>query len=233
MFKLIRAIVLLCAIAMTISSCGAKSGGGLSDGDRPSSGSGGTRDGDERSGDIDHFDPLATARDREVAPEIYPVNPRTAEEPGDSLFEPLPLPYAGSDSTAELKDPTEVYRVQIFTSRLYNEARQEKVLAEEIFNFPVHLDYEVPYYKLRVGDFLTRAEAENFIPETKAIGYRSAWVARVVLKILPPPPLDRLEQPLLPKMPDDTTGGLIDMPGSLLTPIVVDSLDSLEREQNH
>lgn len=221
MLRVLISILLMCAIAMTISSCAAQ--GGRRAGDTSSSGN-------DNGRTDDRFDPLAMARDREVAPEVYPVDPRTTETPGDSLFEPLPLPYGRLDSTLAMKDPTEVYRVQIFTSRLYNEARLEKILAEEIFNFPIYLDYEVPYYKLRVGDFLTRGEAENFIPETKAIGYRSAWVARVVLKIMEPPPLDSRDQPILPAVSSDSSATLISMPGSLLTPISTDSVDSLDRE---
>ncbi len=219
MLKTILTILLLCSVAITVGSCASRSAG-----DRPTPAEADNNQRDEK------YDPLAMARDREIAPEAYPVDPRTAATPGDSLFEPLPLPRAGFDSTLAGADPTEVYRVQIFTSRLYNEARLEKILAEEIFNFPIYLDYEVPYYKLRVGDFLTRGEAENFIPETRAIGYRSAWVARVVLKILEPPPLDSLEQPLLPTKATDSASVLINMPGSLLTPISVDSLDSNDLE---
>jgi hypothetical protein len=144
------------------------------------------------------FDPLATATDREVVPEVYPIQTAYVSEAGDSLVEVRDVTYDILDSSASALNPREVYRIQIFTSRLYTEANRELALAEEIFNLPVHLDYEVPYYKLRVGDFSSRVEAEDMLPEIRAIGYRDAWVARVVLRIRQAPPFDFTGEPLLP-----------------------------------
>jgi hypothetical protein len=78
-------------------------------------------------------------------------------------------------------------------------------IAEEIFNLPLYLDYEVPYYKLRVGDFSVREEAENMLPEIKAIGYRNAWVARVLLRVRDVPDYDMTEEPILPTPAEDST----------------------------
>ncbi len=150
------------------------------------------------------LDPLATATDREVVPEVYPIYLVAVPDPGDSLVSPRKAGYEEFDSTQSLISPTEVYRVQIFTSRLFNEAETEKKLANEIFNLPVYLDYEVPYYKLRVGDFLTRNEAEAMVSEIKNIGYRSAWVARVILRIREAPEIINDELPILPEVEKDT-----------------------------
>ena len=144
------------------------------------------------------FDPLATAADREVVPEVYPAEPSVSRKAGDTLMPPGGMAFGQYDSTVSTVSPTEVYRVQIFTSRLYAEAKREQALADEIFNLPVHLDYEVPYYKLRVGDFQTRGEAEDMVSEIKAIGYRNAWVARVILRVHEAPEFDTLDQPILP-----------------------------------
>lgn len=149
------------------------------------------------------FDPLASSADREVIPEVYPIQVAYLPESGDSLVEPLDISYEEFDSTSSAVGPRELYRVQIFTSRLYTEANRERALAEEIFNFPIHLDYEVPYYKLRVGDFHTRAEAEDMLSEIRAIGYRSAWVARVIKRIREAPAYNLIDEPILPL---DSTG---------------------------
>lgn len=150
------------------------------------------------------FDPLETAHDREVVPVVYPVTVEAVPEAGDSLVQPGDLSFLEYDSTASINSPAEVYRVQIFTSRLYAEATRERQLAEEIFNLPIFLDYEVPYYKLRVGNFFTRDEAENMLSEIKAIGYKNAWVARVVLRIRNAPETELPEEPILPGEPSDT-----------------------------
>jgi hypothetical protein len=117
---------------------------------------------------------------------------------GDSLVEPREIGFNDDDSLTSDVNPREVYRIQIFTSRLYNEANRELALADEIFNLPVHLDYEVPYYKLRIGDFIDRHEAEDMLPEVRAIGYRDAWVARVIKKIRELPLYEMLDDPILP-----------------------------------
>ncbi|MEZ5360474.1 MAG: SPOR domain-containing protein [Candidatus Zixiibacteriota bacterium] len=150
------------------------------------------------------LDPLASSTDREVVPEVYPVYLEPGGDAGDSLIEPQQQSYNVFDSTQSQVNPTEVYRVQIFTTRLYTEAAREMAIANEIFNQPVHLDYEVPYYKLRVGDFSTREEAEGMVPEIKTIGYRGAWVARVVLKVRQAPTFDERDNPILPSEIIDT-----------------------------
>jgi hypothetical protein len=158
------------------------------------------------------FDPLETGHDREVVPVVYPVTVRAIPDAGDSLVQPGDMSFLEYDSTSSLNSPAEVYRVQIFTSRLYAEAARERQLAEEIFNLPIHLDYEVPYYKLRVGNFLARDEAENMLSEIKTIGYRNAWVARVVLRIREAPESELPEEPILPGDSLDTIPAPTDSP---------------------
>jgi hypothetical protein len=148
------------------------------------------------------FDPLANPTDRAIVPEEYPVAPVQLAQATDTMAMPGNVDSTAVDTTSA---PSEVYRVQVFTSRLYTEASREKAIAEEIFNLPVYLDYEVPYYKLRVGDFTTRGEAEDMLPEIKAIGYRNAWVARVILQVKEAPEFDLSEEPILPKVPEDST----------------------------
>lgn len=148
------------------------------------------------------FDPLMNPTDRVVVPEEYPVAPVQLAQTTDTLAIPGNVDSTAADTTS---GPSEVYRVQVFTSRLYTEASREKAIAEEIFNLPVYLDYEVPYYKLRVGDFTTRGEAEDMLPEIKAIGYRNAWVARVILQVKEAPEFDLSEEPVLPETPEDST----------------------------
>ena len=182
-----RYLIVVCLAALLLSACGPRRGAAPPS-EEPS---------ETATGSV--FDPLASSEDRMVVPETYPVQPAAADDPGDSLAVPLDIPYGTYDSLMSADSPAEVYRVQIFTSRLYTEAGRERVLAEEIFNLPIYLDYEVPYYKLRVGDFITRDEAENMLSEIKAIGYRHAWVARVILRTREIPEPDAADEPILPE----------------------------------
>jgi len=142
------------------------------------------------------YDPLASAADREVVPAVYPVTAAMASG-GDTLVRPPAPTRTRPDSNASAT-PGEAYRVQVFTSSLYVEATRELAVAQELFNLPIHLDYEAPYYKVGVGDFASREEAEAMVPGIKAMGYATAWVSRVVVKIRELPLPDSSDQPILP-----------------------------------
>ena len=45
------------------------------------------------------------------------------------------------------------------------------------------MDYEVPYYKIRVGNFASREEAENYLPAAREAGYKTAWVVRAYVNV--------------------------------------------------
>ncbi|MFQ6009449.1 MAG: SPOR domain-containing protein, partial [Candidatus Zixiibacteriota bacterium] len=126
-------------------------------------------------------------------PLVYPqkgaIYGKEAPLSAESLF------YAKESSVA-IESPStfntlnnQVYRIQIFTSQLYGEARRAMTIAEEIFDRTVFLDYEVPYYKVRVGGFAQRYEAEDYLSRVKAAGYPDAWVVVVNVAIKEPAPL--------------------------------------------
>ena len=96
---------------------------------------------------------------------------------------------ASSDS-AELADSLnhQIYRVQLLTADSYSDARKAQAVAEEIFDQSLSLNYDLPYYKLRVGEFATKAEADAYLLKAKAAGYANAWVvlANVGIKELKP-----------------------------------------------
>ena len=73
------------------------------------------------------------------------------------------------------------FRVQLTTSETYGDMRRALQVAEEVFDQPVFLDYDVPYFKLRVGDFKTRSEADLYALKAKAAGYPNAWVVVVTV----------------------------------------------------
>jgi len=70
----------------------------------------------------------------------------------------------------------QVYRVQLLTADSYSDARRALAVAEEIFDLPVSLTYDQPYYKLRVGEFGTKPEGDAYLLKAKAAGYANAWV---------------------------------------------------------
>lgn len=139
------------------------------------------------------FDPLELPRDREIVPTRFPhsgnidgsaaliVSDEGTEEGQSGNIINLPSPRDTVQG--------QVFRVQLLTSKLYGEARRALQVAEEIFDQLVYLDYEVPYYKVRVGDFGARTLAEDYQMKAKAAGYPSCWVVVVNVGVREAPPL--------------------------------------------
>lgn len=68
------------------------------------------------------------------------------------------------------------FRIQILASSQIDMARREKVNAENVMKRPVFMASDQSLYKLYVGEFKTRAEAEALLPEVRKFGYKDAWV---------------------------------------------------------
>jgi hypothetical protein len=145
-----------------------------------------------RVDDTRQFDPLELPRDKEIVPDR---NPQTgAIEGSAALAEAKPEESGALAQLIDLPLPedtvqSQLFRVQLLTSKVYGEARHAVTIAEEIFDQPVYLDYEVPYYKVRVGNFGDREGAEEYQMKAKAAGYPSCWVVVVNVGVLEVPPL--------------------------------------------
>ncbi len=95
---------------------------------------------------------------------------------------------------------SQAYRVQIFSSKKFGESRHAKMVAEEIFDRLVFLDYEVPYYKIRVGNFSNREKAEDYQQRVKSSGYKNAWVVVVIVNTKETTPM--YDELLIPEIVD-------------------------------
>lgn len=98
----------------------------------------------------------------------------------------------------------QVYRVQLLTVDTYSDARRALSVAEEVFDLPVSLTYDQPYYKLRVGEFATKSDADSYLLKAKTAGYANAWVllTNVGVNELRP-----VYESTSPAAPPDTTAG--------------------------
>ncbi len=164
---------------------------------------------EETDNELARFDPLELPGDREIIPKKYPMaaelqlgNPAAAEmEPDRERFPDV------SDVPAEIDSlSSQAFCIQLFTSKLFGEARHERQIAEEIFDRPVQVDYEVPYYKVRVGRFADRDGAEEYLQRARTAGYTEAWIVVTNVDIRQAPPLYH-EEPI-PAI--DTTGHTTD-----------------------
>ncbi len=86
------------------------------------------------------------------------------------------------------------FRVQVFSSASIDDARARKAEVEALHPTEwVYLEYDPPAYKVRLGNFLNRFEADRFAKVLIDEGYPDAWTvpARVVKNPPPPPPPNR------------------------------------------
>ena len=136
---------------------------------------------------LERYDPLELEEDRQVVPRVSPnENEILAGSTGEkaAITEPSD-PGWNYLSPLEQIDTlnSQAYRVQILTTKVYGEASSARRVAEEIFDRPVFMDYEVPYFKLRVGNFSDRDAAESYQTKAKAAGYANAWVVMVTVGV--------------------------------------------------
>ena len=143
------------------------------------------------------FNPLNLPQDTEIIPRLYPKTAPifSTNKPDTATADSL---LAAVNTTTRVDRPlnlgidslnNQTFRIQIGATELFGDARREKKIAEEVFDQPVYLDYEVPYYKLRVGSFADRRSAEQYLQKAKMAGYKTAWVVTVRVRVKETAPL--------------------------------------------
>ncbi len=77
----------------------------------------------------------------------------------------------------------QVWRVQIFASEDLQLAGRKGKEAAERLQVRAHLEFEAPYYKVRLGDFATEEEAQALREQAIRTGYPGAFRTRCVADI--------------------------------------------------
>jgi hypothetical protein len=75
------------------------------------------------------------------------------------------------------------FRVQLASTRNEEEARAIKRGALLDFEDNVYLTFDNPYYKVRLGDFISRYEANDLQELAIEKGYMEAWVVRTFVSM--------------------------------------------------
>jgi len=87
---------------------------------------------------------------------------------------PLEIP---KDSLIVQEEVVQGFRIQVFSSSNVDEATLMKsVTWEKFMGDSIYVVYDAPVYKVRVGDFVSRYEANQRLPEFVEKGYRDAWI---------------------------------------------------------
>lgn len=84
------------------------------------------------------------------------------------------------------------FRIQLLATNNFDEANTTRNLLTATFpDLWIYLVFEAPTYKLRVGDFVNRAETKPVLDQFMAQGYRKAWVVpdRIIRNQPPKPPV--------------------------------------------
>ena len=95
--------------------------------------------------------------------------------------------FSSQDNLKDISSSKEInlikgYRVQIVISQNEQELKDVKTEIEKSINEQTYIIFELPNYKLRVGNFLNRKEAENFQKKIARLGYRTAWVVPTMIE---------------------------------------------------
>ena len=72
----------------------------------------------------------------------------------------------------------EVFRIQIFESTVASIARAEAKRFQNILGDTVYINFETPLYKLRIGNYVNRKNAEDAIESISKLGAKDAWIIR-------------------------------------------------------
>lgn len=75
------------------------------------------------------------------------------------------------------------YRVQITFTDIREDAYKSKAAVYKQFaDYPAYVEYDQPYYKLRVGDFATRLEATSALQQIITV-YPGAYIVKDRIKL--------------------------------------------------
>jgi len=80
------------------------------------------------------------------------------------------------------KQPVYGYRVQIFAFESMERAEAAAEEARIRLDLPVYVEYVPPFYKVRVGDFIEREEAERIRDKLRLTGYPDAFLVETLIK---------------------------------------------------
>ena len=89
------------------------------------------------------------------------------------------------DSIKQSKsEVNEGFRIQIFESMISSMARTEAKRFQNILGDTIYIDYETPLYKLRIGNYIDRKDAERAINRIERLGAKDSWIVRTKIDII-------------------------------------------------
>jgi hypothetical protein len=100
--------------------------------------------------------------------------------PSDTIVNTIPV----NNLSDEAKTYTVAgYRVQLYSTTDYYAAVRVRNEAMTRFTEEIIMDFEQPYYKIRIGNYINRQEADEIRMYARTIGYPEAWVIQTKVTI--------------------------------------------------
>lgn len=113
---------------------------------------------------------------------ILPPAPLIEEEPPVVSTQPYVPPVVMPTSPPNPPPATILgFRIQIFASSTETNASRVADDARASFTQNVYVKYGAPYYKVRIGDFLTKEEAQIVKHQALQLGYRGTFVVETMI----------------------------------------------------
>jgi hypothetical protein len=124
------------------------------------------------------------------SPESQPAGNQSVVQPTylDTLNRGREVSLKAGDFQAAIPGQTDVsqpaskqeagtgFRIQLFASSQIEMIRTEKKNLELKFTYPLSIVFTAPYYKLLLGDFSRRSEADSVLATVRTAGYPDAWI---------------------------------------------------------
>ena len=119
--------------------------------------------------------PYQTEIDIEVPPAA--IN----KVPSDVWYE---YSTVSADTSLIISGTTDGYRVQVVSTDDLDEANQVRAqIYEKTTKKEVYIIFEPPFYKVKVGDFTTKSEAENLRFKLNQLGYTDSKVVQETVNV--------------------------------------------------
>ena len=90
-------------------------------------------------------------------------------------------------SPVETDTVVDGFRVQVLSTQDLNEANHLMIELSSLFGNEVYIVFDSPNYKVRVGNFRSRGNAEKARQRIVALGHRAAWIIRTRVRNNQPP----------------------------------------------
>ncbi len=86
--------------------------------------------------------------------------------------------YSDNTSEGDSKNYYNGFRVQVLSTQIGEEAEEMRLKLISQINHSVQVIFDAPNYKVRVGAFQDRKDAQRLLDQLDFLGYRKAWIIR-------------------------------------------------------